>query len=155
MVESPPTGASGSMLTRRQRIPRGIEEVFAFFADPANLEAITPPWLHFRVLGASTDEVEEGTLIDYRLRLHGVPIRWRSRIRAWNPPFGFIDEQVRGPYRSWVHHHDFEPDGDGVWVGDRVEYRVPGGALVDRLFVRRDLRRIFDFRTDELARLLK
>lgn len=137
-------------LERSQHIDRPLEEVFAFFSAPSNLERITPPWLGFEVVGTSTPELGEGTIIDYRLRLHGLPLRWRSLIRSWDPPYGFVDEQLKGPYRSWVHTHRFERDGGGTLVRDHVRYAVPGGALVERLFVRRDIERIFDFRVQAL-----
>ncbi len=135
-------------------LPGDLSSVFSFFADPFNLEAITPPWLRFRVLGSSTEAVEEGTTIDYKLRLRGVPVRWQSVIRNWEPPFRFIDSQVVGPYRSWVHLHTFEETDRGVLVKDHVDYEVPGGALVNRLFVRRDLEKIFSYRQQRIAVLL-
>ena len=119
-----------------------------------NLEAITPPWLRFRVSSCSTPEIRAGTTIDYRLRLHGLPIRWRSLIRCWKRPFEFIDQQLVGPYRSWIHLHTFRETAGGVLVRDHVEYEVLGGALVDRLFVRGDLERIFDHRQERMATLL-
>jgi len=142
------------VLEQEQTVRRSLEEVFAFFSDPRNLGELTPPWLNFRVLGSSTPEMAEGTTIDYQLRVHGFPLRWRSLISSWKPPFEFVDEQLKGPYRSWVHRHSFHETEDGVVVGDRVEYSVPGGALVHRLFVRRDLERIFDHRRQSLASLL-
>ena len=129
-------------------------DVFAFFADALNLEAITPPWLHFRILTAPPIEMREGTIIDYRLRLRGVPIRWQSEIIAWEPPRRFVDEQRRGPYRRWIHEHTFEEHDGATVVRDRVDYAVPGGAAVDRLVVARDLDRIFAFRHKALERLL-
>lgn len=134
-----------------QTIPGELEQVFEFFSDPQNLETITPPWLRFRVLSSSTPRIEDGTLIDYKLRIRGIPVRWRSRIRRWNPPHEFIDEQLLGPYRTWVHHHTFEPVEGGVLCGDHVDYDVVGGPLVERLFVRKDLDRIFDYRQRRLA----
>ena len=134
-----------------QWIGRPIAEVFGFFGDPANLERLTPPWLDFRVLDCSTEQIEEGSLIDYQLRLHGIPIRWRSLISAWEPTKRFVDEQVRGPYRTWHHTHTFEEVEGGVQVSDHVRYAVWGGALVNRLFVRRDIEKIFDYRTQALA----
>ena len=141
-------------LEREQTVRRSVEEVFGFFSDPRNLEALTPSWLRFRVLRSSTPAMAEGTTIDYRLRVHGLPLRWRSLISSWQPPFEFIDEQVMGPYRSWVHLHSFRETEHGVVVRDRVEYSVPGGALIHTLFVRRDLERIFDHRRESLASLL-
>ena len=99
-----------------------------------------------------------GTLIDYRLRLHGIPVRWRTEIRSWEPGVGFRDVQVRGPYALWDHTHNFEPDGrGGTLMRDRVLYRVPLGPLgrlALRLLVRRDLERIFDYRATEIERVL-
>jgi ligand-binding SRPBCC domain-containing protein len=142
---------------RRQRLALPAERAFAFFADARNLEAITPPWLAFEVLGA--DELREGALIDYRLRLHRVPLRWRTRIAVWDPPVRFVDVQLRGPYALWEHTHTFERAGDeAVIVRDRVRYALPFGplgALAHRLFVRRDIERIFAFRQRALAERLR
>lgn len=141
-------------LHAHQRVERPIEEVFSFFSDFRNLEAITPPWLNFAVEGASTATVRQGTEIDYRLRIRGVPMRWRSRISLWEPPLRFVDEQVVGPYRSWRHLHSFEPDGAATVARDWVEYRAPGGPLVQRLLIAPDLGRIFAFRARALTDLL-
>ncbi len=140
-------------LEREMLVDRPIGEVFAFFGDPRNLEAITPPWLRFRIEDVPDGPLREGCLIHYRLRLRGVPIRWTSLISRWEPPFAFVDEQIRGPYSSWVHLHTFEERDGGTVVRDRVDYAVPGGWLVNRLFVRRDLERIFDYRTATLRAL--
>ena len=126
----------GFALARTQTFPASIEQVFGFFADPANLESITPPWLHFRIVACSTERVEAGTLLDYVLRIRGVPVRWRTCIRDWDPPHYFCDEQLRGPYRRWVHHHYFTAVSGGTQVRDVVHYEVPGGRLVERLIVR-------------------
>jgi ligand-binding SRPBCC domain-containing protein len=143
----------GFVLEREQLIRRDLDEVFRFFADPGNLEEITPPWLHFRIVRCSTPTIREGTRIDYRLRIRGVPVRWRTLIRSWDSPHGFVDEQVRGPYRKWVHRHTFLETDEGVHMTDRVDYQLLGGALIHRLFVRRDLDRIFDYRQNRLADL--
>ena len=146
------------VLERRQRIERPIEEVFEFYGDARNLERITPPWLGFEVTTAGPIEMGVGTPIEYRLRLHRVPVRWRTRIEAWDPPRRFVDVQVRGPYSLWEHTHTFGEDGPGATViGDRVRYSIPLGPLgeiADRLLVRRDLRRIFDYRREAVAREL-
>ena len=135
-------------LTREQRLRGPPGEVFAFFADAFNLEAITPPWLRVRIATPHPIPMAPGTLIEYRLRLHGVPIRWLTRIEEWQPGRRFVDVQVRGPYRLWRHTHAFEPHGrDGTVVRDTVEYALPlgpAGELANRLFVARDLRTIFD-----------
>lgn len=138
-------------LRRELVLPRPPGEVFAFFSDPWRLEEITPPWMRFRVLDAPRRPLRAGDELRYRLRVRGVPLRWTSRIAVWDPPRGFVDEQVRGPYRSWVHAHAFAPVAGGTRVEDHVRYAVPGGALVDRLLVRPDLERVFDFR----ARVLR
>lgn len=143
-------------LERAQHLPGTPEDVFAFFSDALNLERITPPWLRFEVLTPGPLRLREGTLLEYRLRLHGMPVRWLTRIEAWDPPHGFVDAQVSGPYRLWHHTHTFEPDGDGTLMRDTVRYALPFGplgALAHAAFVRRDLARIFDFRRETVARL--
>lgn len=139
------------LLERTQTIPRDIEEVFRFFSDPRNLEEITPPWLRFRTTSCSTESVREGSVIDYKLRIRGLPVRWRSLIRVWEPPHRFVDEQLIGPYRSWIHEHRFENLGSDTRATDTVRYSVLGGAWVNRLFVRPDVERIFDYRKQRLA----
>ena len=148
------------VLRREQRLPGTPEDVFPFFADARNLEAITPPFLGFRVVTPDPIEMRAGTLIEYRLRLRGVPIRWRTRIAVWDPPRRFVDVQLSGPYRLWHHTHDFEPDGrGGTLMRDTVRYAIPFGALgrlAHRLVVRRDLDTIFGFRSEAvLASLSK
>ena len=140
------------MFTLRNEVwlPRPIGEVFEFFADAHNLETITPPMLRFEALTPAPIRMGAGTLIDYKLRLRGIPMRWRSEITAWEPPHRFVDEQRRGPYSMWVHEHTFEEKDGGTLARDIVEYAVPGGALVNRLFVARDVRRIFEYRTERL-----
>ena len=144
------------VLEREQRIPAPPEEVFPFFEDAGNLEAITPPFLGFRVVTERPIDMAAGTLIEYRLRLHGVPVKWRTRIERFDSPHMFVDRQLSGPYRLWHHTHVFEPDGrGGTIMRDRVRYRLPFGPLggvAHLLFVRRDLRRIFDFREQMVAR---
>ena len=147
------------VLQRRQLLPRPPQALFPFFGDALNLEAITPPWLGFRVVTPEPVEMGAGTLIEYRLRLHGVRIRWRTTIAVWNPPHRFVDVQLSGPYRMWHHTHDFAPGPDGGTVmTDTVRYALPFGPLGElahRLLVKRDLERIFDFRRDEVARRLR
>lgn len=130
-------------------LPEPIGRVFSFFADAANLGVITPPWLHFTILTPLPITMRVGALIDYRLRVHGLPLRWQTEITGWEPPYRFVDEQRRGPYRLWVHTHTFEERDGGTLCRDQVDYAVPGGALIDRLFVRRDVKAIFAYR--ELA----
>lgn len=131
-------------------LPRPCDEIFPFFADARNLEKITPPWLKFQVLTPAPIEMRPGTLIDYRIRIHGFPIGWRTEITAWEPPHRFIDVQLSGPYSLWYHTHTFEARDGGTLCRDDVRYRPHGGALVNWLFVRRDVERIFEFRQQRL-----
>lgn len=131
-------------------LPKPLEEIFHFFSDAHNLEIITPPFLRFEVLTQDPIEMREGTLIDYRIRFHGIPLRWRTRIDVWEPPHQFVDDQIRGPYRLWRHEHSFERRDNGTLCLDRVRYAVPGRPLIDRLFVRRDVEKIFEFRRKKL-----
>lgn len=140
------------LYVKEQVFPVPPADLFPFFADVANLELITPPFLRFRVVTPMPIEVREGTILDYRLRVHGVPLRWRTLIRAWDPPFRFVDEQIRGPYGRWIHEHRFEPTDDGTRMVDTIDYASPGGRLVERLFVDRDVERIFEFRASVLER---
>src|SRR3954470_17832665 len=116
-------------LEREQVVPRPLPDGFDFFAQPRTLEAITPPWLRFAVLTPGPIAMGPGTLISYRLVLHGLPIRWLTRIEAWEPGRLFVDRQVRGPYRLWHHRHQFEAHPRGTLVRDRVHYALPLGPL--------------------------
>ncbi|MGE3880487.1 MAG: SRPBCC family protein [Planctomycetota bacterium] len=144
-------------LTTSTLLPLPIEKVFPFFADAANLQRLTPGFLQFRFLTPLPVPMAVGTRIDYRIRLHGVPIRWQTRIAAWDPPHRFVDEQVRGPFRLWRHEHRFEAEGGETRMTDTVDYAVPGAflaGLIERAFVRKDLERIFQFRSRALAEVL-
>ena len=131
-------------------VPR--ENIFPFFADARNLEVITPPWLNFKILTPGEIPMRVGVLIDYQIRIHGFPVCWRTRIADWNPPVSFVDEQLRGPYRLWHHTHTFVEKDGGTLCKDRVEYAVPGGALVNKFFVRRDVEKIFAYRAEALKK---
>lgn len=140
-----------------QRVPRPRDEVFGFFSDPANLEALTPPWLRFRIVARTTEAVREGSEFTYRLRLHGLPLTWISRITRWEPGTCFVDEQIRGPYALWRHTHTFEDVDGGTLVGDRVRWRLPLAAVSHPLvgpLVQRDVERIFSFRRQRLEHML-
>lgn len=144
----------GHVLECNLWLPRPIDEVFAFFGDARNLETITPPRLRFRILTPGPLDMRTGLLIDYRISLHGLPMRWRSEITDWNPPHRFVDTQARGPYRWWIHEHAFTERDGGTLVSDRVRFGVPGGRLITRLFINRNLEHIFAYRTRRLEQLL-
>jgi ligand-binding SRPBCC domain-containing protein len=142
------------LLSRSQHVPAPPDAVFDFFSDARNLEAITPPWLRFSVLTPGPIEMQAGALIEYRLALHRVPVRWLTRIEEWDPGRAFVDMQVRGPYRLWHHTHTFAERDGGTLVGDRVRYALPFGplgSLAHAAFVRRDLERIFAYRHAVIA----
>jgi ligand-binding SRPBCC domain-containing protein len=146
------------VLEREQRLPAPPSAVFPYFADARNLEAITPPLLRFRVVTPEPIPMRPGTLIQYRLRLRGIPVSWLTSIQEWDPPHRFVDVQLRGPYALWHHTHDLADDGAGGTVmRDTVRYAIgfgPLGELAHRLVVRRDLEAIFAFRHEAVARLV-
>jgi ligand-binding SRPBCC domain-containing protein len=146
------------VLRREQRLPGSPAEVFPFFADAGNLEAITPPWLRFEVVTPRPIGMRPGALIEYRLVLHRLPIAWLTRIEEWEPGIRFVDMQLKGPYALWHHTHEFERlDGDATLMRDTVRYALPFGPfgeIARRLFVARDLEAIFDFRTGRVAAAL-
>lgn len=134
---------------QEQLVRRTRGEVFAFFADAANLERITPESLHFEIRSPAPIAMRSGATVDYQLSLFGLRFRWRTLIESFDPESGFVDVQTKGPYRSWRHSHVFSDTPGGTMVRDRVEYEVPFGPFGEvarRLFVARQIRRIFDFR---------
>ena len=150
------------VLTRVQMLPLPPEQVFDFFADAGNLEAITPPFLRFRIVTPGPIAMHAGTLIEYRLQLFGLPFGWLTEIESYDPPRSFCDRQLRGPYALWHHTHTFEAVVDeagnaGTRMTDVVRYRLPlglVGTIVHALFVRRTLARIFDYRREKIAAML-
>jgi ligand-binding SRPBCC domain-containing protein len=136
-------------------LPRPRNEIFPFFAEARNLETLTPPWLKFEVLTPLPIVMRAGTLVDYRIRVHGIPIRWRTEIAEWQPPHRFVDVQLRGPYTLWHHTHTFEELDGGTLCLDHIRYRPRGGALVNWLFVRRDVEKIFRYRQERMKEMFR
>lgn len=144
----------GHELRTEQWVPQPVDRVFAFFADAKNLEALTPPYLHFKILSQSTEHLGAGTRIDYRMKLHGIPVSWQSTIGDWVPNIRFSDWQSRGPYAHWNHIHEFIEKDGGTIIRDRAVYRLPfwvPGDVFGHWLVRRDLRSIFAFRRKVIA----
>jgi ligand-binding SRPBCC domain-containing protein len=139
---------------RASAVPAPVEETFAFFADAANLERLTPPWLRFSIRTEPPIVMREGTVIDYRITLRSLPMAWQSRIDVWEPGIRFVDRQIAGPYVWWRHEHRFERLPDGTLVVDHVEY-LPRARVFSRRLVERDLARIFDYRQDALRRIFE
>jgi ligand-binding SRPBCC domain-containing protein/uncharacterized protein YbgA (DUF1722 family) len=148
-----PPGAA--RLFQEQWLPAPPEEVWAFFSDERNLEAITPPWIGFHIVGKSTPAIVAGTRIRYRLRIHGLPLGWETLISVWEPHSRFVDVQTRGPYAFWHHTHSFAPERGGTRLTDEVRWVVPFGALgrlIAGRLVARDVQRIFAYRREAVAR---
>ena len=144
------------VLKREQWVPRPIDDVFAFFSDARNLEALTPPWLAFRILSPGPIVMRPGARIHYQIRLRGLPLRWVTEIQTWEPPRVFVDVQLSGPYRLWHHTHQFEPVNGGTQVRDVVRYALPFGPLgrlAHAWIMRSDLEAIFDHRALRMAKL--
>lgn len=135
-----------SLLITSQWLPAPLEEVFTFFSRPENLERLTPDQLRFQILTPAPILMREGLKIEYKLRVHHIPLHWTSLISKWDPPHLFTDEQIKGPYKTWVHTHRFEQEGNGTRVEDRIRFRVPGGRLMQKLIVQKDLSAIFRHR---------
>lgn len=146
------------ILTRSLTLDLPRAEVFDFFADAANLERITPPGMNFHIITPQPFEIKQGTLIDYKLKLRGVPVKWQTEISIWNPPHSFTDRQVSGPYKQWVHRHTFTAlSPTRTLIEDEVKYRLPLEPLGDvaHLLIRRELDHIFDYRQKAVAEILK
>lgn len=143
-------------LRTRQELPLSIDEVFNFFADAGNLERITPPELHFRILTPLPLAVARGSFIDYRLRLFGLPFSWKTEITSWEPPHQFVDEQRQGPYRQWIHRHRFSAVEEGTLMEDEVFYQLPLAPLGELVLplVRLQLGRIFNYRKEAIRSIL-
>ena len=145
-------------LTSEIWLPGPINSVFEFFSLPENLNRITPAWLDFRILNSGNTIINDSTRIDYRLKIRGITVNWQSEIRLWDPPKSFVDVQLKGPYKSWVHHHEFEEREGGTLVRDRVEYTLHGWvfeSLLNHFVVKKDLDRIFQYRRERLQEIFR
>ncbi len=143
-------------LLAEQWVPMTPEEIFPYFCSEKNLEELTPAFLGFNVLGKSTDLIEQGTEIDYRLSLHGIPLKWRTLIESWRPGVSFVDTQLKGPYRKWHHTHEFIPFAGGTLMRDRVIYKLPLGIIGDLSAgwkVARDVATIFAYRRKKIGEM--
>jgi len=152
--ELKPYSGGNLFFSVEQYIPERIENVFRFFSDEKNLEMLTPPFLNFKVEKMSTPQIEQNSLIDYKLKIHGIPIHWQTKIEEWNPPEKFVDFQLKGPYRHWRHLHQFASLGKGTLMKDQVVYRLPAGWLgqiTAGSFVLKDIEKIFAYRRQVIA----
>lgn len=143
--------------TTKTIIREPIESVFSFFSDATNLEKLTPPWLHFKILSKLPIEMRAGTLIDYRLKLYGISFHWQTKIAEWNPPDYFTDIQLKGPYKEWIHTHRFEKFGNHTLMKDEVHYSLPFGWIsspVRFMFVKKNIDKIFEYRAKRLISLV-
>jgi ligand-binding SRPBCC domain-containing protein len=139
-------------------IDKPIGEMFDFFSKAENLNKITPPELSFNILTPLPFEMKKGTLIDYKIKLNGIPMKWKTKISVWEPPFRFIDEQLKGPYVKWIHEHRFESLGNKTRMTDTIEYLSPGWILepvINKLFVENKVKAIFNYRETKLKELFR
>lgn len=146
------------VFTQTETVAAPLERTFAFFQDAFNLEKITPPWVQFRVMTEPPIEMKPGTLIDYKIIVRGLPMKWRTEIVEWVPNVRFVDVQLKGPYKKWHHTHEFSADGDQTIITDTVRYALPLGPLgriAHALFVEHDVRKIFAYRKTRTAELIK
>ena len=135
------------------QLSKKSDEVFEFFSDANNLQILTPSFLKFKILSNLPDKIKLNDKIDYRISLRHIPIKWRSKITVWDPNKRFVDEQIFGPYRQWVHEHLFIDNEHGCLAIDKVKYKIWFGFIVDKLFVKKELERIFSFRANKSSEL--
>ncbi len=143
--------------TTQTIIEKPLETVFSYFSDAANLQDLTPPWLHFKIITKLPIDMKKDALIDYQLKLYGIPFHWQTKILGWSPPDHFVDIQLKGPYKEWIHIHRFEKQGKNTIMNDQVYYSLPFGWLsipARYLLVRKNIEKIFDYRRKQLINLL-
>lgn len=148
-------GITDNFFSTKQFVPLEKPEVFSFFSKAENLETLTPPWLNFHIVDKSTPEIQKNTLINYKLKIRGVPVRWRTLIKEWNPDDSFVDFQLKGPYQKWHHLHTFHKVPGGTLISDDVNFIIPGwifGKLLTPL-IRRDVQQIFNYRQKVIKQL--
>ena len=148
---------AGNHILRMETLVEGeASDVFDFFSSAENLERITPPELGFKILSPLPIKMKKGTLIDYRIRLFGIPLQWQTLISEWKPHRQFVDEQLKGPYAKWVHTHRFEPTNNGILMRDEVNYRLPFFPLGEVMLpvIRLQLKRIFSYRAERIKELI-
>ena len=146
------------IISRETSVNKPIEEVFSFFTKAENLNIITPPELKFKITTPLPIDMKKGTLIDYKIKLNGIPFKWKTEITDWSPPYRFVDTQLRGPYRIWIHEHEFESHDSKTIVKDTVSYLPPGWVLepvIHRLAVKKKLEHIFDYRMEKIKSIFK
>lgn len=146
------------IISRETSVNKPIEEVFTFFTKAENLNIITPPELKFKITTPLPIDMKKGTLIDYKIKLNGIPFKWKTEITDWSPPYRFVDTQLRGPYRIWIHEHEFESHDSKTIVKDTVSYLPPGWVLepvIHRLAVKKKLEHIFDYRMEKIKSIFK
>ncbi|MCW3083386.1 MAG: hypothetical protein JWP12_752 [Bacteroidetes bacterium] len=145
-------------LIKETIINRPIAEVFDFFSKAENLDKITPPDMQLRIISPQPIIIQKGTLIDYKIKVSGIPFKWQTLISEWNPPYRFIDKQLKGPYNTWIHEHTFEERNGKTYMKDYVQFRSPGfflEPLINKLFVEKKIKAIFEFREKILKELFK
>ena len=145
-------------LTYTTFIPHSLEKVFDFFSKAENLNEITPPSLHFTILSPLPIDLKKGAIILYKIKLGFIPMRWKTEISSWNPPYEFTDKQLSGPYTTWIHTHKFEEVDGGVRMTDTIIYQSKGfflAPLLHWLFVDNQVRQIFEYREQKLLSLFK
>ena len=144
-------------LHHKQWVPHPIARVFDFFAKAENLEQLTPAFLRFQIT-RTPPRMEAGARIEYKLRIHGLPVRWKTDIESWDPPHQFVDVQIKGPYRLWHHTHRFREENGGTWIEDTVRYALPFGILgqaANRVMVARDVAQIFAYRGQRIREMFR
>lgn len=142
-------------IKREVIVPRSLDDAFSFFADASNLEELTPPWVNFKIITPTPIDMKPGAVIDYCIRVRGLPLKWRTVIDTWDPPHRFVDRQTLGPYKWWHHEHRFEAiDGSRTRVIDEVAYAARLGFITEPLMVNRDVAKIFDYRTEQLRQIM-